>query len=291
MKYLFISSKQITLDFEETILPLLSRMSNLEELHLYFQVHLLQGFIDELYLKRNLLPRLPRLIGMSVFIQSYLFLSLIPSSFSIAENLEKSSRRSSNGQLISYADYFPEAKQVKYNLYSLPSLNPCFHGISNRFLGGRFNYVREVTLYDEKPFECEFFVRIEKSFPLMEQLFVINHKAQERQRSDELTNPDRTQSPISYVHLSSLHLVDVHQHYIEQFLLDSICNYIHDFILYVKDESLQRFIDHFSKDQIRFNSNKVTQLHLRGEYLHSHCFEEYFPRAKISRQFYFTKEK
>ena len=201
-------------------------MSNLETLQLRVRVHLSYGLIDEMYVKTNLLSCVPRLSRLSVFIQSYLCLSLIQSNLSIAENIQKSSRRFSKDFLISYGDYFQEANQVQYLLCSMPCGSDFFHGISNRFPGGRFNNVRRVSLYDEKPFEQEFFLHISKCFPRMKQLFVVNHKAQNRRQSDQLTNDDQNVSPIVYAHLRLLNLVDVHNHYIEEFLLDRKCQYV-----------------------------------------------------------------
>lgn len=101
MKYFSINSEHMINDFEQTIVPLLSRMSNLEELHLRVRVHLSNELIDEMYFKTNLLPCLPRLSRLSVFIQSHLFLSLIQSNFSLEENIQENSGSCSNNLLIS----------------------------------------------------------------------------------------------------------------------------------------------------------------------------------------------
>ncbi|CAF3331627.1 unnamed protein product [Rotaria sp. Silwood2] len=45
-----------------------------------------------------------------------------------------------------------------------------YGNITNNFPGGLFQYVRVVSLCDDSPFEHEFFIQIQKSFPFLEQL-------------------------------------------------------------------------------------------------------------------------
>ncbi|CAF3356207.1 unnamed protein product [Rotaria sp. Silwood2] len=51
-----------------------------------------------------------------------------------------------------------------------------YHNITNNFPGGLFKCVRKVSLYDESPFEYEFFLQVVPSFPFMEKLTV--HKSE-----------------------------------------------------------------------------------------------------------------
>ncbi|CAF4098877.1 unnamed protein product [Rotaria sordida] len=63
-------------------------------------------------------------------------------------------------------------------IYSYPYTLKYYHDITNHFPGGVFKYVRKVSLFYKRPFQHEFFLRIEKSFPLMEELTVCNEKRQ-----------------------------------------------------------------------------------------------------------------
>ncbi len=40
-----------------------------------------------------------------------------------------------------------------------------YKNIINSFPGGLFKYVREIFLFDERPFEHEFFIQIAQAFP------------------------------------------------------------------------------------------------------------------------------
>ena len=239
--------------------------------------------IDEVYVRTILLPRLPRLNALAFFFHSYLFLPKIHSIVAIPEKEEWPSKRSPNVRAISYVDYFPEEAQVQQHFYSSSFLSQHFSGVSNRFPAGRFNHIRKVSLYDEKPFEHHFFVRLERSFPLMEQLIVVNRKAQhDRAPLDQLARDDQKTCPIQYSSLRFLDLVKCHDHYLEQFLLHSKANFHSQFTLRTTYPSLERVTDTWTSNEMRINAEKVTKLRFYNHYEHSHSLEEYFPHAKIS---------
>jgi hypothetical protein len=53
-----------------------------------------------------------------------------------------------------------------------------YENIANYFPGGVFTCVCKVSLFDEHPFEHEFFIRITRSFPFMKNLTISNQKPQ-----------------------------------------------------------------------------------------------------------------
>ncbi|CAF1576800.1 unnamed protein product [Rotaria magnacalcarata] len=75
---------------------------------------------------------------------------------------------------------FIDHKEGQCHTYSYLSQAKYYEYITNNFPGGLFKYVREVSLYDERPFEHEFLVKIAKSFPFMERLTVYNDKPQKK---------------------------------------------------------------------------------------------------------------
>ncbi|CAF4566190.1 unnamed protein product [Rotaria socialis] len=64
------------------------------------------------------------------------------------------------------------------HVYSYPFLMQYYDDITNNIPGGLYRCVRVVSLYDEHPFENEFFIRIAQSFPFMEELSLINRHSQ-----------------------------------------------------------------------------------------------------------------
>lgn len=252
-------------------------MPNLEVLHLCANVFFDDHCVDENYLEKSLFPRLPKLKNFTSFIQSYVPLSPDQLTSSFREQVEQSSFRSPEKQMVFYGDYFPEARKIQYHFYTSTSLNKSCNGLSNRFPGDRFNHVRRVSLYDEKPFEHEFFLRIHQSFPLLEELSMKNSKAQQHcQKADQTTS-----APITYTSLDCLTLRDVHDDYLEEFLLQTKTIFHRQLTLWTNHESLKRVTNNFTIDQLRMNTKKVIKLFLYGIVEFSVCLEEYFSQAKI----------
>ncbi|CAF3775208.1 unnamed protein product [Rotaria sordida] len=175
-----------------------------------------------------------------------------------------------------------EAKQVLCHIYSYSSPMQYYSYITNNFPDGLFKYVRVVSLFDEHPFEHEFFLRIQKSFPFMERLCVINHKSQNHKQSYESNNDNRISSVIEYSFLSELDIDDVHDDYIEQFLFDTKTYLQSNVLLYINYESLKRLTHNFKRDATRINCAKVNELKFRsGAKCPNSSLQEYFPNAKI----------
>ena len=96
-----------------------------------------------------------------------------------------------------------------------------YDNITNNFPGGLFKCVREISLFDEHPFEHEFFLRIAQSFPFMEKLTLNNYKPQNNKQCRKSKNDNQDLSIIKYPHLTKLNLYEAHDDYVEQFLVDT----------------------------------------------------------------------
>ncbi|CAF3792816.1 unnamed protein product [Rotaria sp. Silwood1] len=279
LKRFSISCNYRTCDYNDRILPLLHRMFNLGELILCLTVCQNKTFIDGNNLKKDIINHMPRLSRFSFSIDSFMFLNNqinLPST----EDIQCTFIDFSNIKVISCVDYFPKAKQGRCLSYSYPSLMQYYGIITNNFPGGLFINVRIVSLFDEHPFEHEFFNEIQKSFPFMERLSVKNDKPQNFKQFYGSINFNRNFSVIEYPFLNELIIVSVHDDYIEQFLLHSKACF-QDIILSINYESLQRITHNFTRDDTRINCAKINKLVLYGDKKHSTCLQEYFPCAKI----------
>jgi hypothetical protein len=117
-----------------------------------------------------------------------------------------------DNQIISCVDYFSKKKTGQCHIYSYPYTMSYYHGITTNFPGGLFKCVREISLFDERPFEYEFFIRIAQSFPCIEKLSLSNRKPRK-------SKDDNKHFPIiEYPHLTELEFTDVHKDYVELFL-------------------------------------------------------------------------
>ncbi|CAF2141767.1 unnamed protein product [Rotaria magnacalcarata] len=272
--------------YDETILPLLYRMSNLEQLGLYLSVFVNKTFIDENHLKRNIINCMPRLSQFIFYFDSYMYTGN-KLNLPLTEDIQHTFIDFPNNNIISYVDYFPEGQEGRCHIYSYPSLMEYYSFITNNFPGGLYNYVREVSLFDERPFEHEFFLRIQKSFPCLEELSVTNHKPQNRKPHFESNNHNRNLFAVKYSFLGEVNILNVHDDYIEQFLFDTKTCLQNTVILYIKYESLQRVTHNFTRDATRINCAQISKLYLYHESECSNSLEEYFPNAEICyRQIY-----
>ena len=111
------------------------------------------------------------------------------------------------------------SEKMQCHIYTCPFLMTHYSGITNTFPGEIFQYIRVVSLRDRRPFEHEFFLRIQKSFPSMEHLSVINYKPQIEKSSNKNTSADA--SCVKSCSLNELHLYNAHDDYLEEFLFDT----------------------------------------------------------------------
>ena len=154
-----------------------------------------------------------------------------------------------------------------------------YENITNNFPGGFFPCVREVSLFDERPYEHQFFLRLSKAFPFLRRLVMKNLKAQ-----NEKPSADSQDWPIiEYSSLIKLILIEVHDDYVEQFLLDSKAFFPNYLSVSVHFHSLERVTNHFTRNQMRINAAKIKHFSLPS---HRHeltqDFKEYFPCLKMN---------
>ncbi|CAF5033202.1 unnamed protein product, partial [Rotaria sp. Silwood1] len=187
LKCFSLSCYLATSYYNALILPLLYRMSNLEQLGLYIATTINTTFIDGNHLKRDIINRMSRLKQFTFYIHSSM-INCNQLDFPSTEDIQRTFIDFPNNNIISYVDYFPEAKESQCHIYSYPSFMPYYDNITNNFPGGLYKYVRAISLFDEYPFEHEFFLRIQKSFPFIEELSVINYKSQNEKQSYESNN-------------------------------------------------------------------------------------------------------
>ncbi|CAF1190686.1 unnamed protein product [Adineta steineri] len=262
LKCLSLTCYHGTLHYDELVLPLLYRMSNLEQLGLYLAVYGKTIFIDGNNLKKDILNRLLRLNQFTFYISStvsfYDEMNLLST-----EDIQRTFVDLVNSEVISYVDHFVESKENHCHIYSYPFVMQYFDEISNNFPGGLFNYVRVISLFDEYPFEHEFFLQIQKSFPFVEHIFLTNHKSQ---KYKQCYQPDHQNlSLIKYSCLNELFIVNAHDDYIEQFLIHNKTYLQNNTVLHIKYESLERVTHNFTRDITRINCAKIIKLRLRGE--------------------------
>jgi hypothetical protein len=131
-------------------------MSNLETLNLSLSISVKQAFIDGYNLKNKIVNRIPRVNKFTFDIHSIMNIqndTIIPSN----EDIRNTFNDFQYTQLICYMDHFVDRRECRGHVYTYPSQMSYYQFISNRFPGGYYPHLRLVSLYDEYPFEHEFF--------------------------------------------------------------------------------------------------------------------------------------
>ena len=273
-----MTSDREVFGYDEVLVPHLRRMSSLETLTLYLLIEE-RRFIDGLDLTENFVSRMPLLNQFVFNIRSIVSCDNqvhLPSN----EDIQRSFTRHTDYQVISYVDYFPRRKTGQCCVYTYPYTRLSYDGITNSFPGGVFKYVQTAELFDERPFEHKFFVRIAQAFPSLKRLMVSNWEPQNHKENQDLNENNRHFPIIEYPHLILLCLFDIHDDYAEQFLLDTktcFSNFIH---LVIRYYTIQRVTHNFTRDATRVNCGKVKNLDMYRQVDLPEHFNVYFPHAK-----------
>ena len=251
----------ITDVYDELIVPLLHRMSNLEKLDLYFIVRERKTFIDGNDLKINIINHMPQLNKFTFNIRS---LSRFYNQINLPSNedIQHTFKDFKDNQIISCVDYFPKEKIGQCHIYSYPYKLKYYDNITNNFPGGLFKCVREVSLFDEHPFEHEFFLRIAQSFPFVKKLTVINQKPQNNKQFRKSKNENQNLSIIKYPHLTELDLIEAYIDYYEQFLFDTKTCLPIDVHVYMNYELVKKVTHNFTRNTTRINCAKINYVYL-----------------------------
>jgi hypothetical protein len=232
-------------------------MVNLEKLHL----QLFCGrdkFIDGDDLNTNIINYLLRLNTFTFNIRTnkYFYKIDLPSN----EDIQQTFKDFKYNQVISCVDYFQEARYGQCHVYSYPYKSKYYDKITNNFPGRLFECVRIVSLFDERPFEHEFFLRIAQSFPIMKKLIVNNRKAQKNKQCKKSENEKENLSIIEYHHLNELSLIGAHEDYHEEFLLDTKTCLPTGVSLRINHRPLTKVTHNFERDATRINCSKINYL-------------------------------
>ncbi len=113
-----------------------------------------------------------------------------------------------------------------------------------------FKCVREISLFDERPFEHEFFIQIGQAFSYIKKLSLTNEVSQQQKQCRKTEDENsKNYSIIEYSHLTELDLFDVHHDYVEQFLDNTKMCLPNIITLRVEYEPLERATYNFTRNK------------------------------------------
>jgi hypothetical protein len=255
-------------------------MINLEELDLDVKVYCESRFIDGYDLQNNITNNLSQLNRFIFNVRTHIPLNDQTHLLS-KEECELSFKDFPNRNVIACVDYFFDRKEGQCLVYSYPYQVKYYEYITNNFRDEIFTYVREVSLYDDYPFEHEFFMKISKCFPFMSHLAINNNKSQKMKFHERSEHHNEHLSVIGYPYLRIIDLFYAHDDYVEQFLMDVRTCLPIQVNLFTYFSSLERVTHNFTRDATRTNCTKISSVHVSHSVSDVKQLREYFPKSKL----------
>ncbi|CAF3386053.1 unnamed protein product [Rotaria socialis] len=242
LKHFSLISICYTIFYEKQIIPLLHRMTNLEELTLLLSI----------------LSIVSQTVNKNIKID-------LPSN----DNIQSSFIERGYNQVGSYADFNSTTNVGRCHVFSLPYRFEIFINLNNFFTGGIFNKVRCLFMNDTSSFEHELFALVSQAFPYLEKLYVYNFQAQK--------NKQHSSTLIVFSHLVKLILSAVHVDYAEQFLFEKNTRLPRLLELTIEYETLAIVTNNFTNDAARLNCVNLQNIHIEGSFVRPESFHHYFP--------------
>ncbi len=264
-------------EFENQVIPILCRMSNIEKLTLAVRVKNQTSFLDGIYLNNVIISHLTHL---HTFIIDFVTedVRLHPQVMPSPDDIRRTFIQN-NHNVDCYIEYH-SALQGRCHVYSLPFVMERIHTITHSFPGGMFMNVRLLNIFDfEHSFEHAFFVQISRSFPSLNHLTLSITKKQTVKVSQQLRQRKDLFSIAEYSCLTELNFSRVHVDYVKQFL-----SYLNTHLpsllkLHIDHKHLVTVTKNFTKRTTRKNCAKVKSIifDYQMDPVHSKDFFLYFP--------------
>ena len=153
-------------------------------------------------------------------------------------------------------------KKKNCHIYTRPYSSMEYEYVSIQFPSEVFSNVRHVSLFDERPFEHSFSLRLSQSFPSLRTLSVINEAAQLEKHNPQQCGAKECAPVIRYPFLRKLHFVGVHDYYVEQFIFATKTFFSAGMLVRIAPDQLKRVTLDFMRDETRINCSKVQSFSL-----------------------------
>ena len=126
--------------------------------------------------------------------------------------------------------------------------------VSMQFPSEVFSNVRDVSLFDERPFEHSFFLRLAQSFPSLRTSSVTNEAAQLEKPRPQPCGEKKRLPVIRYRFLRQLNFLGVHDDDVEQFFFATKTFFSSGMLVRLAPDQLTRVTRDFRRDETRLNS-------------------------------------
>ncbi len=262
-------------------MPFLQRMSNLEELNLFFAVSKRDTFrvVDGNDLKNNILIHLFQLktLHFSIYTYLYQFNNNIrnENDYPSNDDIQQSFIDNQFGQVGSYVHHNSSNDIFKCHVFSLPFQFKAFMRLSCSFTGGIFTYVRTLAINDCVSWDYHFFNKVNQSFPFIETLLISNYSPQENK--SQLNNNFEQFPIVTFSRLLDLHVSLLHIDYIQHLLFNRYTHLPRLCQLQIEYEQLITLTNNFTANPTQFNCLQVQKLIINECFARPQNFSLFFP--------------
>jgi len=260
----------MTFYYDKQIVPLLRRMSNLEELTLFLRVKRFNStFIDGKQLYNDFLIYMTQLQKFSFSIHTQLMNKDVGIKLPSSNDLRNSFFELGYKDIDAFGDINFVNHRANSHIYSVPYQFKKFYFMTSTFQGGKFDQVRRLIMFDRRPFEHRLFQIIARDLPFLQRLIVNNHEKQQvKDHSDEY---------ITFSRLCELCLGDSHTDYVMEFLSNENIDLPRLTSLAVTYQTLATVTNSFTHNQARRICNRITHLSFLEPFVRPNNFHLYFP--------------
>ncbi|CAF2868151.1 unnamed protein product [Rotaria sp. Silwood2] len=246
-----------TRGYDNLVVPLLRRMSYLEELTLYIRILYGSIFISGIYLDNEILSHMLRLRTFTFYFASEN--DIIDSAIRISDSdIGRTFTNVKLGQVASIVDYF-ELDYMICHIFSLPVKFHRLEPVTNNIPNIVFNSVTHLKLHDKKPFKHEFFIRLARAFPFLQSLSIYNFEPPNWRPHENHRYHTDWCSIVDYPRLIALDMNDASTYYVERFLNETKTHLPCLTELKIWYDRLEKVTRNFTKDAMRCNCAKFCE--------------------------------
>ncbi|CAF1098152.1 unnamed protein product [Rotaria sordida] len=265
--------------YDILVVPLLRRMSHLEELTLYILIFRGSTCISGTHLDNEILIHMPRLHTFTFYIVSQ-NVDADPTVHVSVDDIQRTFTNIKYREVACMVDYF-NSRDITSRVFSLPFKFDRLENITNNIPNIVFDSVTHLKLWDKDPFKHDFFVRLTRAFPFLKYLSMWNIQPPFfKLREFHLYEKDWC-SIVEYPHLISLDFGDTAAHYLEHFLNETKTYLPRLTELKVDYDHLQNVTENFTNDEMRHNCSRIKRLIVEYSIVFSKDVYDYFPLLSI----------
>ena len=262
------------------VLPLLRRMTNLEELSLYLYISDELTFISAAHLDNEILLQMPRLQQFTFcFITEYV-IARDTDIRTLNSNVQQSFINMKYAQVASMVNHLGSHKVICH-IFSLPFKFHFLQRVGKNIPNIVFHSVTHLELWANNEYRYEFFLRLSRAFPFLQKLSVWNRKPPFWRREDLHLRDKDWCSIVEYPYLISLNVKHAFPEYAEYFLNETKVHLPRLKELKITTNVLKYVTQNFTKDRTRRNCSKVNQLIVEDQLIYSKDVYNYFPSLSL----------